>query len=94
MNAGTTPRARIALSLTLPLLLIAGITFLRSEPVVEAPTIDAPQFLTWSGDPYEDGLNHFIVRTAASEIGSDGLFRRGRGPGRQPDRRPSKSSTG
>ena len=73
MGTGTSPTVRITLSLSLPVLLIAAFTFMTMEDDEPAfPEVDTPQFLTWEGDPFDDGLNHYIValeETTAHERG-------------------------
>jgi subtilisin family serine protease len=66
MSPVSSPAARIGLALLLPLALMAGVLTLltgQSDPVLpELPS--APEFLAWSGDPYSDGLNHYLVQVA------------------------------
>ena len=77
-------RARIALSIPLVIALICGAFVLRrGDAPADAAQPSAPQFLTWEGEPYADGLNHFVVQVepySASanrllEMGPDGLLR-------------------
>jgi hypothetical protein len=57
------------LSLTLTATLIAAET---ATPPVEAQPTHEPRFLTWEGEPFEDDLNHYLIRIDSSiELGND-----------------------
>jgi hypothetical protein len=70
MSPVSSPAALIGLVLLLPVALVVGVLTLltgRSAPVVpDLPT--SPQFLAWSGEPYGDGLNHYLVRVADGSV--------------------------
>ena len=71
------PQARIGLAVALPVALVAGLAALGlpSTTDLPAPTVPAA-FLDWEGEPFDDGLNHYLVRLGAA---SDGVLRLGDG---------------
>jgi hypothetical protein len=77
MTSSPASRARFGLTLTLPILLVAGITVMRADaPSTADPAPPTPRFLTWSGDPHDDGLQHFIIATDVAAIETQGRLQR------------------
>lgn len=70
IHIASSPRARFGLTVLLSLALTG--TFLArtttATPVAEASDTAVPRFLDWSGDPFSDDLNHYLVRVASASI--------------------------
>ena len=79
MRTARLSRATLALATVTALTLTA--TFLAQAtsgpPAANAADPVAPSFLSWEGDPFADGHNHFLITASTTEVETDGWLRLG-----------------
>ena len=79
MRTARLSRAKIGLATVTALALTATVLSQASSevPLAQADEPVRPAFLTWEGDPFADGRNHFLMTTTSAHVEADGWLRLG-----------------